>query len=128
MRALLDTHVFLWALLDSPRLSQSARDILVDARWTLLFSAVSSLEMAIKVRNGRLRLPAPLSRYLPTKFRELGLTPLPVEHSHSFRVSELPLHHRDPFDRLLVAQAQLENVPLISADAQLHAYDVEVIW
>jgi len=128
MRALLDTHVFLWALLDSPKLSQRAREILVDARSTLLFSSVSSLEMAIKVRNGRLRLPAPLCRYLPNKFSELGLAPLPVEHSHAFRVAELPAHHRDPFDRLLIAQAQLEGVPLISADTQLHAYDVEVIW
>ena len=128
MRALLDTHVFLWWLLDDQRLSPQARTIMRDGRHEMLWSAASSWELAIKISRGLLRLPGPLGSYLPVKLREQGITLLPVEHVHTFAVVELPHYHRDPFDRLLVAQARVEEVPLMSADPQIRRYDVEILW
>lgn len=128
MRALLDTHVLLWWLLDAPRLSSRARATLQDGKNELLWSAASSWELAIKISRDRLRFPGPLRSYLPAKLREQSITPMPVEHAHTFEVAELPPHHRDPFDRLLIAQARIEGVPLISADRQLKSYDVDILW
>jgi PIN domain nuclease of toxin-antitoxin system len=109
------------------RMSASARELVADARTTLLFSAVSSWEIAIKYPLGRLRIPDRPERYVPERIRMSGVEPLPIEHSHALRVSVLEPHHRDPFDRLLVAQAQVERVPLLTADRVFALYDVEVI-
>ncbi|MBW2263658.1 MAG: type II toxin-antitoxin system VapC family toxin [Deltaproteobacteria bacterium] len=128
MRALIDTHVLLWWLTDDERLSGKARRTFTSGRSTLLWSAASSWELAVKISLGKLSLPGPLRSYLPRKLREQRITPIAVEHSHAFRVAELPKHHRDPFDRLLVAQAQVEKVSIISADARLGEYDVKIVW
>lgn len=128
MRALLDTHVFIWWLLDDPRLSPRARAVLQQGDNEILWSAASSWELAIKIARSKLRLPGPLGSYLPAKLREQHITPIPVEHAHAFAVAELPPHHRDPFDRLLIAQARAEGVPLVSNDRQLKAYDVDLLW
>jgi len=128
MRALLDTHVLLWWLTDDERLSGKARRAFTSGRSTLLWSAASSWELAVKISLGKLSLPGPLRSYLPKKLREQRITPIAVEHSHAFRVAELPAHHRDPFDRLIIAQAQVEKVPIISADSKLGQYDVKIVW
>ena len=128
MKVLLDTHALLWWQIDSPRLSSRAREIMSDGRHTLLWSAASSWELAIKVGLGRLTLPELPSRYVPRVLRESCIHSLAIEHSHALRVAELPDHHRDPFDRLLVAQGQLEKLPILSADEQLDSYEIDRIW
>ena len=128
MRALIDTHVLLWWLTDDERLSDTARRSFTKGRSTLLWSAASSWELAVKISLGKLSLPAPLRTYLPRKLREQVITPLSIEHSHAFKVAELPRHHRDPFDRMLVAQALVEKVPIISVDARLGEYEVRIVW
>jgi PIN domain nuclease of toxin-antitoxin system len=128
MRILLDTHVFLWSCLTPARLSESTRRLLEDPDNEVLLSAVSSWEIAIKTVLQRLELPEPPTRYVPTRLKAMGLTPLPVEHAHALRVAQLPLHHRDLFDRLLVAQAQLENATVATGDPQFLLYDVDVVW
>ena len=126
MRALLDTHVWLWMLSNPERLGE-ALEVIEDPASRLLLSAASSWEIAIKYALGRLPLPEPPSSYVPDRIRWSGVTPLPVEHAHALAVAELPAHHRDPFDRLLIAQARLEGVPIITADPQLRTYGVELI-
>ena len=127
MRVLLDTHVWLWMLAAPGRLAPSARELVEDRHTTLWLSAASSWEIAIKYALGRLSLPDPPERFVPERMRVTNVDPLSVEHSHALRVSVLEPHHRDPFDRLLVAQSQLERVPLLTADAAFTAYDVETI-
>jgi PIN domain nuclease of toxin-antitoxin system len=95
---------------------------------TLLFSAASSWEISVKYALKKLRLPEPPARYIPTRLERGGVTPMSVEHAHALRVSELPHHHRDPFDRLLIAQAQLESATLATADPMFLLYDVDVLW
>jgi PIN domain nuclease of toxin-antitoxin system len=124
---LLDTHVWLWMLTAPERLGSAARELVEDAGSTVLLSAVSSWEIAIKYALGRLPLPEAPERYVPERMRAVGVDSLPVEHSHALRVSTLQLHHGDPFDRLLVAQSQIERVPLLTTDPVFGAYDVEVI-
>jgi len=94
----------------------------------LLLSAASSWEIAIKTALGKLSLPTPPPEYVPDRMRSSGVVGLPIEHSHALRVFSLPLHHRDPFDRLLIAQTQLEKLTLLTADKQLGQYDVQLEW
>jgi PIN domain nuclease of toxin-antitoxin system len=124
---LLDTHVWLWLQVDHRRLRPETLAMLEDTSETLLLSAASAWEIAIKHRIGRLSLPEPPASYVPDRMRRSGTSPLAVEPIHALRTSELPDHHQDPFDRLLVAQAQILRIPIVTADRQLHAYDVEVI-
>jgi PIN domain nuclease of toxin-antitoxin system len=126
VRILLDTHVWLWMLTAPSRLGDAAT-ILADTRNELLLSAASSWEIAIKFGLGRLPLPEPPARYIPTRIRTTNVTPLAIEHRHTHAVAELPDHHQDPFDRLLVAQAQLLDVPLATSDERVGAYDVRIL-
>lgn len=126
MRVLLDTHVFLWANAEPERLG-AQRALIEDERTELLLSAASSWEIAIKVGLGRLALPDPPRRYVPDRMRQLGVTPLAVEHAHALAVADLPDVHRDPFDRLLVVQAELLGLPLVTADPVFAEYGVEVL-
>lgn len=128
MRALLDTHAFLWWVNDDNRLSDRAREIIADPRNTLLFSAASGWEIAIKARLGKLRVAKNLERFITDQLRKNAIDILPVQLSHALHVHALPDHHRDPFDRLLVAQCHLEKLPLITGDPQLTAYSVETLW
>lgn len=127
MRILLDTHVWLWLQVEPERLSDESLEMLADPANELFLSAASAWEIAVKVGVGKLVLPAPPDEYVPSRLASSGTIALPVELRHALHVANLPAHHRDPFDRLLVAQAQLESLPLISADRQLAAYDVEVL-
>ncbi len=126
MQLLLDTHVFLWLLAEPERLDQRL-GTLEDPANTLLLSAVSSWEMAVKFRLGRLDLPDDPKRYVPARMRAIGATPLAVEHSHVLAVADLPAIHRDPFDRMLVAQARQLALTIVTADADVARYDVRTI-
>jgi PIN domain nuclease of toxin-antitoxin system len=127
MRILLDTSCWLWMVASSDRLGPQAREALSDTRNELLFSAASSWEIAIKYSLGRLPLPEPPERYIPSRMDATGVTPLRVEHSHALATSRLPPHHRDVFDRLLIAQAGLEDVPVMTSDSVFGGYGIDVI-
>jgi len=124
---LLDTHVWLWMLAAPQRIRP---DLLVqfgDSRTRLLLSAASAWEIAIKYAMGRLDLPEPPASYVPSRMQRSGVTGLAVQHAHALHVASLEPHHRDPFDRLLVAQAQLEAIPLVTVDPVFDAYDVRIV-
>jgi PIN domain nuclease of toxin-antitoxin system len=112
---------------DPDRLRDESRAIIQEIRNSILFSAASAWEIAIKHRLGKLQLPEAPASYVPDRMRRSGTSPLPVDHAHTLRTAELPDHHRDPFDRLLVAQAQLLDLTIITADEQFSAYDVAVV-
>ncbi|CAN5532991.1 type II toxin-antitoxin system VapC family toxin [soil metagenome] len=128
MRALLDTHVFLWWITDDERLSGRVREIISDGRNELFFSAASGWEIAIKVRLGRLEIPGNLERFVVDQVSRNAFQVLPIYLGHALHVHELPDHHRDPFDRILVSQAILEEMSLLSADSEIPRYPVEVVW
>lgn len=126
-RYLIDTHVWLWMLTEPDRLQEKVRGLLTETDNEILLSAASGWEIAIKYRLGKLALPEPPRHYVPDRMRRSGTAPLAVEHDHVLRVAELPDHHRDPFDRLLVAQAQTLDIPIITADSQVSVYDVATV-
>lgn len=127
MRILLDTHVWLWLVGSPERIGQTARRELADRRNELYLSAASSWEIAIKVGLGRLELPAPPEEFVPPRLVRDNVLSLPVEHQHALRVANLPLHHKDPFDRLLVAQAMVERLVLYTADEQMLRYPAHCV-
>lgn len=128
MKALLDTHVFLWWITDDQRLSSRVREIIADGTNEILFSAASGWEIAIKTRLGRLQLPDDPKIFIPEQLELNAIEVLPVQIGHALHVYQLPSHHRDPFDHLLIAQAQLEKLPILTADPQISRYPVEIIW
>jgi PIN domain nuclease of toxin-antitoxin system len=128
VRALLDTHAFLWWTVDDPRLSQDARTLIEDASNELYLSVASAWELAIKVGLGRVETPAPIDEFLPDSLARNGVQALAIELPHALRVARLPSIHGDPFDRLIVAQAQIEGLPILTADPAIDRYDVDTIW
>ena len=110
MNVLIDTHVWIWSLADPNRLSPESRRLLSSSRNVVYLSAASAWELAIKAALGKIELPEPVETYVPTRMARQGLTALPITHAHALRVSTLPPHHRDPFDRLLIAQALVERL------------------
>jgi PIN domain nuclease of toxin-antitoxin system len=127
VRVLLDTQCWLWMTLSPERFSPRAR-ALVEARQNMLYlSAASAWEIAIKHALGRLRLPEPPAAYVPARVAALGVQSLPIDQHHALHVATLPVRHRDPFDRLLVAQAQLDDLSILTADPLIRAYDVATI-
>jgi PIN domain nuclease of toxin-antitoxin system len=128
MKVLLDTHAFLWWISDSPKLSALARDVMSDGNNVLYFSAASGWEIAIKAQLGRLQLPTDLESFIPEQLAVNNMTVLPVQLHHALHVSTLPRYHRDPFDRILIAQSQVESLPLVTVDAKISRYAVDIIW
>lgn len=128
MRALLDTHTFLWWNMDDPQLSPAARALIADGRNEIFLSAASAWEITIKYARGRLELPEPPATYVSSRMRHYHFQALPVEVHHVLHVNTLPDLHHDPFDRLLIAQAQLEDLSLISGDEAIRRYAVKLIW
>lgn len=128
MKVILDTHVFLWWNIDEPQLSRLAREIIAEGRNELFLSAASTWEIALKAGKGRLILPEQPATYVPSRMRIHRIQGLPIQLSHTLQVLALPNIHNDPFDRLLVAQSQMEGIPILSADAQIAQYNIEVIW
>ena len=128
MRVLLDTHVFLWWVSDDARLSSVARNVIASSE-TVLFSVASVWEMAIKMRLGRLEIiDGDLESFLRMQLTENRFDVLPIQLTHATALEALPLHHRDPFDRMLVCQSLVEEVPIVTADRSISLYDVDVIW
>jgi PIN domain nuclease of toxin-antitoxin system len=126
VRLLLDTHALLWWLADNRKLGRRAREAIADPRATVWVSAASAWEIAIKVALGRLELPEAPEVCLPREIEQNHFTPLPVTLEHALAVASLPAHHADPFDRLLIAQAQIENLTLVTADEAFAPYDVRI--
>ncbi len=128
MKVLLDSHCWLWSISEPGRLNVRARALFEETRKPLFLSAASSWEIAIKVSLGKLKLPEPPTSFVPSRLAATGIRPLAIEHAHALRVAELPAHHADPFDRLLIAQAQLEGMTILTADPAFSRYEVETIW
>ena len=128
MKALLDTHTFLWWNLDDPQLSDKVREFIGDGRNEIYLSAASTWEIAIKAAKGRLELPDAPDQYVADRIRLHHFSTLPIEISHTLHVYDLPPIHADPFDRLLVAQSQMEGLPILTADLEIKRYQVELIW
>lgn len=126
MKLLLDTHVLLWLDTEPERLSVQI-SLLDDSRTELLLSAASSWEIAIKYALGRLPLPQPPPQYVPERMHALGVSPLAVTHTHALAVAALPTLHSDPFDRLIVAQAQTLDLTILTADRAMCDYAVETV-
>jgi len=127
MRLLLDTHTFLWFIDDNPRLSFNAKSLL-ESDNDLLLSTASLWEIAIKLSIGKLALPQPFEPFVREQLSINAIDILEIDLSHLGAVSTLPFHHRDPFDRLLVAQASVEQIPIVSADVEFDAYSIERRW
>ena len=128
MRALLDTHVFLWWLYESSRLSPRVREFLADGSNVPVFSSASAWELIIKIQAGKLRIPEEPEDFIVTRLALHSMESLSVKLEHAVWVYKLPAYHKDPFDRILVAQALSEKLPIITADPQIARYPVEVIW
>jgi len=129
LRVLLDTHAFLaWTSAGGARLTPLARDVIADAETDVLLSAVSGFEIAAKAARGRLDLPEDAGRFVPSRVARHGFHVLPISLEHALRGGMLPDIHRDPFDRILIAQAQIEGLPILTADPMIARYDVETIW
>lgn len=127
MRVLIDTHVFLWWVLDDPRITETMRETLGDGANDVLLSTASAYELAYKAALGRLRLPEPAPIYLRGRLQANGFESLPVELEHALEAGSLPRIHGDPVDRLLIAQARREGIPILTSDPVIHRYDVEAI-
>jgi PIN domain nuclease of toxin-antitoxin system len=127
MKLLLDTHAFLWFVTGDRRLSRRARRAVEAGDSELLISTASVWEVAIKASLGRLTLPKSVHDYFDDKVAA-GFIILPVEWAHAARVAELPFHHRDPFDRLIIAQALVERIPIVSGDPGFKMYGARIVW
>jgi PIN domain nuclease of toxin-antitoxin system len=127
-RALLDTHSFLWYVTADPKLSATAERLISTGSNEVFLSVASVWEIAIKVSIGRLPIPEPLETFIPEQLGHNRIRLLPIEPKHAFEVARLPLHHRDPFDRLLISQARVEGLPIVSADSAFDSYPVERLW
>ena len=128
MRYLLDTGTFLWSLGGAGRLNREALELLSENKEEVYLSAASSWEISIKVSLGKLELPGPPQKHVPLRMSMLGIQALFITHAHTLAVSELPDHHRDPFDRLLIAQARSEGMKFMTADQVCAKYPVDVLW
>jgi PIN domain nuclease of toxin-antitoxin system len=128
MNLLLDSHTLLWFVWDDPQLSAAARTLIVDPSNRKLVSLASCWEIAIKVSIGKLSLGEPCATFLPREITQNNFELLPIELRHATAVETLPHHHRDPFDRLLVTQALLEQLPIVSTDGVFDSYGVTRMW
>jgi PIN domain nuclease of toxin-antitoxin system len=128
MRLLLDTHAFLWWITDDDRLSQRGGELIADGANDVYFSAASAWEIAIKAGLGRIRLPDEAWAFTPQQLERNAFQALPIHVAHAVAVIALPDVHRDPFDRMLVAQAMTEGLTLVSGDRNLSRYPVPVVW
>jgi len=127
VRILLDTQCWLWMAVTPERLSKRARMQVEENSQELYLSAASAWEIAIKYSIGKLPLPMSAEEYVPSRAAALRTVPLPIAQAHALHVATLPFHHHDPFDRLLIAQAQIEDLSIMTSDPKFAAYDVATI-
>ncbi|HEX9201813.1 MAG TPA: type II toxin-antitoxin system VapC family toxin [Acidobacteriaceae bacterium] len=128
MKVLVDTHVFLWDLLGDHRSSRLAKQILKSDEHELYFSLVSLWEFSIKIKTGKLNALGSSVAYLRDEMENYNMQLLPIRYEHVLQLETLPAHHSDPFDRLLIAQAVTESLPILTHDAAFTAYPVKVLW
>ena len=128
MKALLDTHVFLWWIMDDESLTPYIRDFIADEGNDLFLSSASCWEIAIKAKIGRLKLTENPEKFIPDQMIANNISGLPIQLVHALHVYNLPDHHRDPFDRMLVAQARIEKISIITNARLIADYDVKIIW
>lgn len=128
MNVLLDTQAFLWLDSDQAKLSKRAKQVCSDTGNALWLSVASAWEMQIKIGLGKLRLQQPLAEIISTQRRVNGIQVLGIELPHALELANLPPHHKDPFDRLLIAQARCSDWDIISKDSEFARYQVRVIW
>ena len=128
MKLLIDTQCWLWWFAEPDRLQESTIAQIVDETNELWFSVASVWEMGIKVKLGKLPLPEPIDRYLSSRMKQLGARSLEIRADHALQAGGLPLHHRDPFDRMLIAQAQVEGMTIVTSDRMFNRYEVEILW
>lgn len=128
MKLLLDTHTLLWLVSDDPQLSKRGCELLIDPGNDLLLSPATYWELAIKISIGKYRLSDPLAVYIDEAVQLYGLTILPIAPKHAEAIVLLQYHHRDPFDRMLIAQAIVEDVAIVSADKVLDCYPIKRFW
>lgn len=128
MNVLLDTHAFLWWVTDDPQLSLQASEVIAEGRNTIFLSTATAWEIAIKARLGKLRLPADPEPFIKRQLALNAIEVLPIELSHALHVFALPNLHRDPFDRILIAQSQIESLAIITAEKMMGRYGVKTIW
>lgn len=128
MQALLDTHTFLWWILDDDRLSDTVRGIIQNRENDIYFSAASAWEIAIKTRLGKLSIPTAVETFVPEQLQKNTFVSLPISLHHALAVAGLPELHRDPFDRILVVQSVIEKIPILTLDSLIMQYQVTTIW
>ena len=128
MNLLLDTSCWLWWFASPEKLNAEAIAIISDFNNKLFFSAASIWEISIKVSVGKLKLPTAPSDYIPQRMNALGMTSLDIKGHHAITAASLPQHHKDPFDRMIIAQSNLENFPVLTSDLTFKKYDVKFIW
>ena len=128
MKVLLDTHTFLSLMVDDPNLSPRATTTFLDSDNTLYLSMASAWEMAIKSSLNKLKLPLPVDQYIVTRTQTHGITLLDITIEHMAVVENLPYHHKDPFDRLLISQCLSEKLPIITNDRMFAAYPIQRVW
>lgn len=128
MSLLLDTQALLWFLLDDPRLTGKARDSIVSHEGLVCVSPASLWEIAIKISLGKYALPQPFAAFWEEQLLTNAMELLPISVSHTARLVNMPFHHRDPFDRLIIAQSLAEMIPLVSCDSLFDQYGVERVW
>jgi len=128
VKLLLDTHTFLWSVGDDPRLSATARQNISDPSNDLFISIASLWEATVKITIGKMRVPGDSIDYLLHRATQTGVTTLPILSMHLQQLQKLPMLHRDPFDRILVAQSMVEKMPVVSVDSQLRQYPCKILW
>ncbi|MGB8986828.1 MAG: type II toxin-antitoxin system VapC family toxin [Candidatus Sulfotelmatobacter sp.] len=128
MKYLIDTVIWLWSIDSVDKMNATCRRILEDGLEEIYFSAATAWELSIKARLGKLRLPGSPAQCIPAFMARQGLRPLPVTHLHAVAVYDLPPHHRDPFDRLIIAQATVEGLTVMTSDRAFQKYSVDVLW
>jgi len=128
MKALLDTHAFIWWVTDDSQLSSTARSIIAEPRNILFLSAASAWEIVIKVRLRKLNLPEHPKTYVPSRLTINRFESLPIRMVHALQVANLPELHRDPFDRIIIAQSQVEKMPIVTVDSLMTQYPIDIIW
>lgn len=128
MKFITDTHAFLWFIADSPQLSAKSKALLEASESERLLSVVSIWEIAIKASLGKLSFQKPLEQFLPEQIRLNGFQILDISMEHALYVANLQFFHRDPFDRLIVAQALVEGLPILSSDSTFDAYEIQRVW
>ena len=128
MNYLLDTHSFLWFINGDRNLSGYALDLITNPKHVIYLSVASLWEMAIKISVEKLKFDEPFRTFIPQQLAINSITTLDINFDHLTDVAHLPLHHKDPFDRLIISQSRINNIPIIGKDAKFDFYDVEIIW